>query len=352
MAPLAPSPSSDSVSPAEFQWEPLLREVSRSFYLTLRMLPGAVRPQIGLTYLLARATDTIADTRILPVDQRLEALQTLERRILSSDSTAVDFGGLARHQGTSGEEQLLAQIEAVLSVLAGFSSADQHRIREVLRLITSGQELDVRRFGDASRGRIAALATDAELDDYTYRVAGCVGEFWTRMCRAHLFPAARLDEAFLLKSGVQFGRGLQLVNILRDLPADLRQGRCYLPADRLLAAGLTPADLLDPSNEPRLRPLYDIYLDRAEANLAAGWEYTNALPRSSARVRLGCAWAILIGVRTLQGLRAGRVLEVGRRIKISRAEVRAVMLRSLLAYPLPSCWRGLFEACRSPEARK
>jgi len=53
----------------------LLKEVSRSFYLTLRVLPVSIRPQIGLAYLLARTTDTIADTQLLPVAQRLEALQ-------------------------------------------------------------------------------------------------------------------------------------------------------------------------------------------------------------------------------------------------------------------------------------
>ena len=43
----------------------LLKEVSRSFYLTMRVLPSAIRPQIGLAYLLARTTDTIADTEIV-----------------------------------------------------------------------------------------------------------------------------------------------------------------------------------------------------------------------------------------------------------------------------------------------
>ena len=60
----------------------------------------------------------------------------------------------------------------------------------------------LRRFAEASKERIISLRTDAELDDYTYRVAGCVGEFWTKMCRAHLFPNARLDDAALLGVGV------------------------------------------------------------------------------------------------------------------------------------------------------
>src|SRR5436309_836846 len=130
----------------------------------------------------------------------------------------------------------------------------------------------------ASTREIVALESDEELDIYTYLVAGCVGEFWTRMCRAHLFPQARLDDSFLLANGVLFGKGLQLVNILRDLPADLQQGRCYLPMERLAGLGLRPGDLLLPDNEPRLRPAYNDYLERAEAHLRAGWAYTNSLP--------------------------------------------------------------------------
>ena len=152
-------------------------------------------------------------------------------------------------------------------------------MRDVLEVITSGQELDLRRFAGASAEKIVALQNDGELDDYTYRVAGCVGEFWTKMCRAHVFPEAAVDEKMLLANGVRFGKGLQLVNILRDVPVDLRNGRCYLPAEELAAAGLSPADLLEPKNEAKFRPLYNRYLALAEGHLAAGWAYTNALPR-------------------------------------------------------------------------
>src|SRR4029453_269706 len=102
---------------------------------------------------------------------------------------------------------------------------DQLRIRKVIDINTSGQELDLKRFAGATANQIKALQSDEELDDYTYRVAGCVGEFWTEMCRAHSFPECPLDERVLLRNAVRFGKGLQLVNILRDFPSDLRQGR-------------------------------------------------------------------------------------------------------------------------------
>jgi len=321
----------------------LLKGVSRSFYLTLRVLPANIRDQIGLAYLLARTTDTIADTQLLPVEQRLEALQMLRERILGSNDKTLQFGQLALQQSSPAERDLIEQCETNLALLRGLAPVDLELVRSVLVTITSGQELDLRRFVAASGSGMVALRTDEELDDYTYRVAGCVGEFWTRMCRAHVFPNAILDDKLLLANSVRFGKGLQMVNILRDLAADLRLGRCYLPEERLTAIGLVPAELLQSANEPRVRPLLNAYIRESEDHLRAGWMYTNALPWSSVRVRLACAWPILIGLRTLRLMRDGNVLDPQQRIKISRKEIRNCLWRSLLCYPWPAAWRGLVE---------
>ncbi len=319
----------------------LLRRTSRSFYLTLRVLPRAVRPQIGLAYLLARTTDTIADTEIVPAGKRFQALQELRDRILGLSINMLDFTELARQQGVPAERELLVRCDASLALLDDLSATDLPRVRKVLEIIISGQRLDLERFADASAEKVLALKTEAELDDYTYRVAGCVGEFWTTICRAHLFPSEILDDSKFLAEGVRFGKGLQLVNILRDLPADLRKGRCYLPADKLAALGLHPADLLQTGNESKLRPLYQHYLDLAEAHLAAGWVYTNTIPRGQVRVRLGCAWPVLIGLETLKRLRNASVLAPNSRVKISRADVWCIIFRTILRYPFPAAWRKL-----------
>jgi farnesyl-diphosphate farnesyltransferase len=338
----------------------LLRDVSRSFYLTLRVLPGGVRRPIGLAYLLARATDTVADTALLPVERRLQALDALKRRVLGERSEPVRFDDLAAAQtavpggGLPAERVLLERVEEGVAVLAAMPAEDLRRIRDVLRIIAEGQELDLRRFetereSDGTNGSVRALQTLAELDDYTYRVAGCVGEFWTHVCRAHLFPRHPFkDFDAFLSDGVRFGKGLQLVNILRDLPRDLRQGRCYVPAEALSPLGLKPEDLLDPANEARFRPLYDRLLDRAEEHLAAGWNYTSALPRNQRRVRLACAWPILIGARTLAKLRAGRVLDPAGRIKVSRAEVRLILLGSVWRLASASAWERQFARWSRP----
>ncbi|HXC34987.1 MAG TPA: phytoene/squalene synthase family protein [Candidatus Acidoferrales bacterium] len=326
----------------------LLRATARSFYLTLRVLPAAIQRQIGFAYLVARAADTIADTEIVPIDRRLDALQKLREGVQGTTPAKLDLKDFAGKQGAPAEKLLLEEIGSTLNDLQTFSPEDQKRIRDVLATITSGQSLDLHRFSSPVSAdgtlRIIALETAADLDDYTYRVAGCVGEFWTKICRAHLFPSVRMDEEEFRVNGVRFGKGLQLINILRDLPADLKRGRCYLPMDKLEKYKLSPATLLSQVNESRFHPLFAEYLDKAESHLRAGWDYTNMLPFNQFRVRLACAWPILIGIKTIEKLRQANVIELRQGIKIPRPDVRRLIVKSVLACPISSAWKNLFPA--------
>lgn len=325
----------------------LLRDVSRSFYLTLRVLPAPVRTQIGLAYLLARATDTIADSELLPVRDRLALLQLLRDRILGCFDQPLDFTDLAQGQSLPAERALLLRIEEAIEVLAGLSCFDRCCIREVITTITSGQELDLVRFQGADAENIVALQNAEALDDYTFRVAGCVGGFWTRLCRSHLFPNTPINLALYLEDAVRFGKGLQLVNILRDLPGDLRKGRCYLPLDGLARLGLHPRDLLDPAAEPRLRPLYHEHLATAASHLEAGWRYTCTTPAAQSRVRLACALPLQIGAETLGLLQSGNALDPAHRIKVPRPRVRWILVRSVALLPFRRPWESLYR-CRTP----
>jgi len=321
----------------------LLQDVSRSFYLTLRVLPRVIRHQIGLAYLLARTTDTVADTALITVDQRLEALELLRNRIAGVSLVPLNLSALAPRQGTPAERVLLERCESIVALLDELRCEDRELVREVLQVITGGQELDLRRFAAGSPVNIITLETDSDLDDYTYRVAGCVGEFWTKLCLSHLYAKAGLPAQELIATGIMFGKGLQLVNILRDLPADLQQGRCYIPAERLSTAGLSPEELLQPVNESRFRPVFHQYLDHADEYLSAGWNYTNMLPWYSVRVRLACAWPVLIGRDTVRMLRTVNSIDSRQRVKISRPQVKRILWRSVIAYPWPAAWKRLGE---------
>src|ERR1700737_3871364 len=65
--------------------------VSRSFYLSIRLLPRKLRDPVSLGYLLARASDTIADTTEVPIDLRTENLRLLARGI-QGEALGVRFG--------------------------------------------------------------------------------------------------------------------------------------------------------------------------------------------------------------------------------------------------------------------
>src|SRR5713101_1699422 len=66
----------------------ILPRVSRSFYLSLRVLPRSLREPIGLAYLFCRAADTIADTALLPPDLRLTYLNQYRAAFRQHDPTA------------------------------------------------------------------------------------------------------------------------------------------------------------------------------------------------------------------------------------------------------------------------
>ena len=324
----------------------LLKETSRSFYLTLKALPPRIRPQIGLGYLLARIADTIADAKGGPTDQRLRLLEQFNDRIQGRTGTVPNLVTLARLQREPAEAQLLENAAAPVSYLEQFAEHDQRRFLQVLDTISSGQMLDLKRFAYATGDTIIPLAREEELDDYTYRVAGCVGEFWTHLSLAHLFEADAATEAQLLETGVRFGKGLQLVNILRDLPADLRTGRCYLPAAVLAEHDLTPRDLLDPETIDRFRPVYDSYLDKAAAHLDDAVEYIGLLPYRQFRLRTACMLPVLIGQRTLALLRVQNVLDAENRIKVSRPEIRQLTRQTALAVPSRRRSQKLLDAQR------
>ncbi len=167
----------------------LLKSVSRSFYLTLRVLPTGMRDPVGLAYLLARAADTIADTSLIPPEKRMELLLSLRSQVnsfLDEEALTRMAVEVASQQTDSDEKVLLESLGSVLTVLSQLSESDQETVRDIVTTLTKGMEFDLRTFPDESSGQIVALQEFAELDQYTYMVAGCVGEFWTKMTFAHV----------------------------------------------------------------------------------------------------------------------------------------------------------------------
>ena len=303
----------------------LLASVSRSFSLTIRLLPEPLREPITVGYLLARAQDTVADTPDVPAATRLEHLRALLEMVrYGADAEVLPTlqRALVAKQKHDGERDLIKQLGGCLARLEALPADDRWELRRTLARIGYAQELDLLRFGEGTSAEPKTLASAAELDEYTYLIAGCVGELWTRLCQRHL-PAgwSKLGEDDMLKLGKRFGQGLQMVNILRDLPEDLANGRCYLPADLLTEHGLTAGDL---TKQPaRARALLDTLRLRAVEHLDAGWSYVLAL--SARKLRYATALPVLIGLETLGLLARTSPLESTERLKVSRSSMRGLM---------------------------
>jgi farnesyl-diphosphate farnesyltransferase len=310
----------------------LLRPVSRSFYLSIRLLPRALREPVALAYLLARTSDTIADSNSVPAEKRIELLDRFARAVAGKDQeiskelrelflsqrrSSVRAGLPVSIGMTDGEKTLLESAEAILRALENLSPEDQRDVRELLAIITRGQRQDLTRWS----GGLAALGNAQELRDYTYLVAGCVGEFWTRVCFRKVQSFTARGEADMLQLGRNYGRGLQLVNILRDAGSDLRAGRCYFPEDELRATNLSASDLL---NAPAaFLPIYSRWITEARAGLDAGLEYAIAI--NPPRVRVATVLPAMIGVRTLSLVEESGLEALRTRVKVPRSEVRGMI---------------------------
>ena len=295
----------------------VLRDVSRSFYLSLRVLPSGFREAASVGYLLARISDTIADTEAVPEDERLVLLQKFCGLVLGQGDTA-EFESLLSDrfiplQTHEGERVLMENSVNCLRWLSVLGNQHQQLIRTLLKHITEGQRWDLERF--AGNG-VVRLREEAELERYTYLVAGCVGEFWTEL--GFLVDSAYSDESpnTLKEIGRRFGMGLQLVNILRDVPEDLEKGRCYLPGN-------------DGEDPQVLHAAMQPWLAKAEEWVGEGSRYAGLI--RGRRMRFASGLPALLGKETLAKLKTADWADLERRVKISRSEVWSCAWRALVA---------------------
>jgi farnesyl-diphosphate farnesyltransferase len=219
-----------------------------------------VRESIGLAYLVARLSDTVADGA-----------------------------------NTDAERSLLARREEIEGWLA--ASPDRSDIATVWSTIREGQRFDQDRFSIPG----ASPLSDKELNRYTYLVAGCVGEFWTGLCAKKMPGFASRNIAEMTALGIRFGKGLQLVNILRDRKADSDKGRTYVPTER-----------------------FNEVVADARTHLQAAREYVRAL--RNYRLRVACALPLFLANETLDRIERNPSAS---RVKVPRRRVWVLLLRAL-----------------------
>jgi len=278
----------------------LLRDHARTFSLTLRLLPVALRDPLGLAYLLARASDTIADAGRMPQTKRADMIKELEGALASGRFTQW-LPKFAQNDFSIKEGALLCAMPSLLERLT--RHPDRAELIALWRNILKGQAFDLQRFPSSQP------LSRHELECYCSDVAGSVGVAWARLISTHAPHVLTLPSEELMPKALSYGKGLQLLNILQDRSADLSIGRIYV----------------EEGQTSEMIVLARAWLSEGEIflkHLCPGRVlYATMLP-------MELAW------RTLKKIRASTGLS---RVKLRRSEIRAALLWNLTSLWLPRC---------------
>jgi farnesyl-diphosphate farnesyltransferase len=334
-----------------------LPRVSRTFALNIELLSGSFREAVRVAYLLCRAADTIEDRwggSPGEIGGRFDAfVAALAGDDRAAGSLARAAGGGPRDSGARAEAaggspaskeadfhfDLLAHLPLVLAAYRGLVRGDRDAVAEGVLTMAEGMKRYATRA--ARRGATVPYVDDeAELHDYCWVVAGCVGAMLTKLHerRAGDEPAERRTRRAALAPVV--GEALQLTNILLDWPTDVRKGRCYLPASWLAQHGLTPADLAG-GDAPGARELALRLESLAHAALDRVADYLDTVDARHVRYRLFCLWPALWARASIRIAHADPRFPLEGRPKLTRAQLWTVALRSLLVLPSASGTRRL-----------
>ena len=294
----------------------LLASVSRSFFLSLRFLPEKMREATSLGYLLARLSDTIADTEALPEMERLGVLSEIGQAI-QGEGGFPDFSSLSLGSGlTDGENILLQKSGKCLEWLNCQKEDFAKPIRKVMGSIIRGQSNDLRRF---SSNNLEFLQSDEELDQYLYDVAGSVGVFWTEIGFISYGDKFSIqDNETLIKLGADYGKSLQLINILRDFSEDFISGRCYFPGN---FDNYTDQEIWEEVSEH--------WIARCRFLMRSSSDYDEAL--RSPRIRFSTGLPAIIGVETLNLIQKATWKKIEDRIKVDRKRVKLMLFKTAMS---------------------
>jgi farnesyl-diphosphate farnesyltransferase len=336
-----------------------LKTVARSMYLSFGVLPRPLRKPMGLAYMLCRAADTLTDGTLLPNAERrahLARFKNLFHRFpLDSEAADAFSQDIATLQFTDvpGDQMLLQNLPACFRWLRECDLTDQALIAKVVNGVTEGMEMDLHLFAEDSDVP-RALPTEADLERYLRSIGGEPGRFWAELSLSHIsgLPVERRE--IWIQNGIEFGMGLQMVNILRDLPVDLKRGRSYVPATYLsqhelsvaelvaapeISANEKKTDVVAPPQvseqiEDRFRTLYVDLISSTKVRLLRGIDYLEKIPRHQWGMRAAVVWPMIIGLETLKRLKEKpAILNSKRRVKVDRMEIYRILAQTAVMVP-------------------
>ena len=310
-----------------------LKEVSRTFYPSIKILSKDLHFYVGHSYLICRLLDTLEDAYDITVEKKKEAIHQAVISIRDHSYFPKNNNTFAEIAATSDikpfEKVILENAFEVFECIDTFPDV----VRSDIRAWTTEMAEGMKKYSFGSDNPKVQLSTMYELEEYTYYVAGTVGELLSRLfTRDHFnIPKERCDIMFA--NGVAFGKALQYVNIIKDSREDFTEGRCFIPADLLKKHGLELSEFFKNDKKDEIKAVYGELIRRAEDHLQAAIKYVEAVPLRLWRIRLFCIWPVALACATLNGIKRDLddFIKTNNSYKITRKEVKRILLRGYIA---------------------
>jgi farnesyl-diphosphate farnesyltransferase len=251
----------------------VLRDTSRTFYLSIVRLPPGIREAVMASYLSMRAIDEIEDHERLDKSTKIRLLDEIRRGFQRNLPLAPQQFSFALKEYRDDLPEVTNRLDEWANLPPGtiapcIYDAVALMARRMAYWVERDWQIDTRR----------------DLDRYTFSVAGAVGVLLSDLWAWYDGTLSRRRDA------VGYGRGLQAVNILRNRLEDLNRGVDFFPD------GWTD----------------HVFWSYAKSNLARGDVYVNAFPPGPAREF--CRGPQVLAYATLEALARGEA-------KVSRSIV-------------------------------
>lgn len=289
----------------------ILKDVSRSFALTIPMLDKIIKDEVLVNYLQDRILDNFED-EIQPPDLKLQKrMMDKVSRIFSPEDydRQEDFKEIKAKSALIKDADLSRlnyNIDIIYQAYQSFDLETQKISHKWLQEMKLGMQKYLTK----------TVENFTELDEYCYYVAGTVGGFLTELIIYKLDFAAE-DKEILLDNFNEAGLFLQKVNLIRDIKDDLEnREKHFWPLKEL---NITEEELLNRENESRVMEALDKMLDDLLKHTAALKKYYHALPQSLSGYKKFFAVNNALGLATVEKLRDNTAVFYGdKAVKVSK----------------------------------
>jgi len=308
----------------------MLPKVSRTFAPTIRMLPANLNLPVTVAYLLCRIADTVEDDSHLTKSEKQDSLFTFARIFKDRDIESRDkfLQLVSKVPEYNTDVYLTKNLDKVLAVFDSFHP----EVQKLIGIWVVEMTLGMMKFAqEKGRRKFQFLKSMKDLDEYTYYVAGTVGHLLTSLFAHFSNKITPVVVQRMDKFSESFGKGLQLVNIIRDMNTDLKRGQSYIPDEILQKYHLTRKTIFEEKNFEKAEELFNEMIQMAVDHLDKALAYIITIPKEEARIRLFCLLPLFWAMQTLRLIQANTLALLRiENVKISRRIIRIEFFKSLI----------------------